>query len=116
MVTLTANGILHGVVLLYSGGCPSGFTSPLLRQLMTGRADEVTLAVVVLGLVAVAGTILLARTPFGPRITAIGNSLVAARLSGIRTGPHGRRAVGPVRGASRHLAHEVRQPGEPQNR
>ena len=86
VVTLAANGILQGAALLYSGGTPSGFASPGLRWLMTAKVAEVTPVLVVLAAFVVAGTLLLGRTAFGRRVYAIGNSLDAARLSGIRTG------------------------------
>ncbi|WP_226576612.1 ABC transporter permease [Acuticoccus sediminis] len=86
VVTLAANGILQGAALLYSDGTPSGFASPLLRTLMTGRVFGVTPVVVLLAIIVVAGTLLLSRTPFGRRVTAIGNSPAAARLSGVRVG------------------------------
>ena len=86
VVTLAANGILQGTALLYSGGTPSGFASPGLRWLMTAKVAGVTPVLVLLVAFVVAGTLLLSRTAFGRRVYAIGNSLDAARLSGIRTG------------------------------
>nr|WP_245415096.1 ABC transporter permease [Aureimonas flava] len=86
VVTLAMNGILQGAALLYSGGTPSGFASPWLRWLMTGRLGPATPVLVLLALFLLAGTLLLSRTAFGRRVYAVGNSLEAARLSGVRTG------------------------------
>ncbi|MBO0664219.1 ABC transporter permease [Jiella sp. MQZ9-1] len=86
VVTLAANGILQGAALLYSGGTPAGFASPLLRWMMTGHIGGVTPVLLFLAIVIVAGTLLLGRTAFGRRVYAVGNSLDAARLSGIQTG------------------------------
>lgn len=86
VVTLAANGILQGAALLYSDGTPSGFAPPLLRWLMTGRILGATPVLVLLLLFVIAGTLLLSKTTFGRRVYAIGNSLAAARLSGVRTG------------------------------
>ena len=86
VVTLAANGILQGVALLYSGGTPAGFASPALRWLMTGKLAGVTPVLVLLAVFLVVGTVLLGRTAFGRRVYAIGNSMEAARLSGVRTG------------------------------
>ena len=86
VVTLAANGILQGIALLYSGGTPSGFASPGLRWLMTGKVAGITPVLALLAAFLVAGTLLLGRTAFGRRIYAVGNSLEAARLSGVRTG------------------------------
>ncbi|UHD44603.1 ABC transporter permease [Aureimonas altamirensis] len=86
VVTLAANGILQGIALIYSNGTPSGFASPWLRWLMTGRLGPITPVLVLLAVFLVAGTLLLGRTAFGRRIYAVGNSMEAARLSGVRTG------------------------------
>ncbi len=37
VITLAMNGVLQGAALLYSGGTPAGFSSPLLRWFMTAR-------------------------------------------------------------------------------
>lgn len=86
VVTLAANGILQGIALLYSGGTPSGFAAPALRWLMTGRIGSFAPVVLLLIVFVVCGTLLLGRTAFGRRIYAIGNSLNAAHLSGVKTG------------------------------
>ena len=38
VMTLAMNGILQGLALIYSQGTPAGFSSPLMRWFMTGRA------------------------------------------------------------------------------
>lgn len=86
VVTLAANGILQGVALLYSNGTPAGFASPWLRWFMTGHLLHVTPVIFFLVLFVAGGVLLLGRTPFGRRVYAIGNSIEAARLSGVRTG------------------------------
>ena len=37
VMTLATNGVLQGAALLYSGGTPAGFSSPLLRWFMTAK-------------------------------------------------------------------------------
>jgi len=86
VVTLAANGILQGAALLVSKGTPAGFAPPALRWFMTGQIAGVTPFVLFVGLFAVAATLLLAHTVFGRRVMAVGNSQVAARLAGVRTG------------------------------
>lgn len=83
VMTLAVNGLLQGVALLYSGGTPDGFSSPLLRSFMTARVFGVTPVVPFVLLFAVFAVMLLARTAFGRRVYAIGNSERAAELSGI---------------------------------
>ncbi|MBO0904812.1 ABC transporter permease [Jiella sonneratiae] len=86
VVTLAMNGILQGAALLYSNGTPSGFASPALRWFMTGHVAGVTPVIPFLAAFVIGATVLLGRTSFGRRVYAIGNSLEAARLSGVRTG------------------------------
>ncbi|WP_342640090.1 ABC transporter permease [Rhodoligotrophos ferricapiens] len=84
VMTLATNGILQGIALLYSGGTPAGFSSPLLRGFMTARLGGfVTPVVLFLVIFATLAVLLLSRTPFGRRIYGIGNGLRVARLSGI---------------------------------
>ncbi len=86
VVTLAMNGILQGVTLLYSNGTPAGYAPPLLRWFMTGHLAGITPVVIFLFMFVAAGTLLLSRTSFGRRVYAVGNSLEAARLSGVKTG------------------------------
>lgn len=83
VMTLATNGVLQGAALLYSQGTPAGFSSPMLRWLMTGKLLGMTPIVPVLALFVLFATTLLGRTPFGRRLYGIGNGLRAARLSGI---------------------------------
>jgi ribose transport system permease protein len=87
VMTLATNGILQGIALLYSQGTPDGFSSPWLRWFMTGKLLSITPVIFFLIVFCIAAIILLGRTPFGRRIYAMGNSLRAAQLSGIATGP-----------------------------
>lgn len=86
VVTLAMNGLLQGVALLFSNGTPDGFAAPALRWLMTGEILGVTPIIPVLALFVGMATLALSRTPFGRRLYAIGNSELAARLSGVNTG------------------------------
>ena len=86
VVTLAMNGILQGVALLWSDGTPSGFAAPALRWVMTGHVLGVTPVVPLLVVFVTAAVLLLGRTAFGRRVYAIGNSMEAARLSGVATG------------------------------
>ena len=87
VVTLAMNGVLQGAALLYSGGTPAGFSSPLLRWFMTARlwwgVTPVVLFVIAFVIFAV---VFLSRTPFGRRVYGIGNGVRVAALSGIAVG------------------------------
>jgi ribose transport system permease protein len=87
VMTLATNGILQGFALVYSGGTPDGFSSPLLRAFMTSHSWGFTPAVPFVALVVIGAVLLLGRTAFGRRVYAIGNSSRAAKLSGISVGP-----------------------------
>lgn len=83
VMTLATNGILQGIALIYSNGTPDGFSSPMLRWLMTSRDLGFTPVVVLVLIVVFLGVLLLGRTPFGRRVYGIGNGQRVAQLSGI---------------------------------
>jgi ribose transport system permease protein len=86
VMTLATNGILQGAALVYSNGTPAGFSSPVLRWVMTGSLGGMTpVVVLVVAFVAIA-VVLLGRTPFGRRLYAVGNSARVATLSGVGVG------------------------------
>jgi ribose transport system permease protein len=86
VMTLATNGVLQGAALLYSGGTPAGFSSPLLRWFMTAKIAGITPVVLFMAAFIAGAVILLSRTPFGRRVYGIGNGVRAARLSGIAVG------------------------------
>lgn len=86
VMTLASNGILQGLALVYSNGTPDGFASPGLRSFMTGNWLGVTPVVWFTILFAAAAWFVLARTTFGRRVYAVGNSSLVAKLSGIGVG------------------------------
>jgi ribose transport system permease protein len=86
VMTLATNGVLQGAALLYSGGTPAGFSSPLLRWFMTAKIAGISPVVFFMAVFVVGAVILLSRTPFGRRVYGIGNGVRAARLSGIAVG------------------------------
>jgi ribose transport system permease protein len=83
VMTLAMNGVLQGAALLYSQGTPAGFSSPLLRWMMTDKTGWFTPIVPFIILFVIVAAILLTRTPFGRRVYGIGNGERVAALSGI---------------------------------
>lgn len=83
VMTLAMNGILQGAALLYSQGTPAGFSSPLLRWMMTDKTGWFTPIVPLVILFVILAAILLTRTSFGRRVYGIGNGERVAALSGI---------------------------------
>ncbi len=86
VVTLAMNGILQGAALIWSGGTPAGFAPPVLRWMMTGKVMGITPVILFMAVFTAFAILLLGRTAFGRRVYAVGNSELAARLSGVRTG------------------------------
>jgi ribose transport system permease protein len=87
VMTLATNGVLQGAALLYSGGTPAAFSSPLLRWFMIAKIGGVTPVVFFIVVFVVFAVTLLSRTPFGRRVYAVGNGGRAAQLSGVAVGP-----------------------------
>ncbi|MGB3830461.1 MAG: ABC transporter permease [Mesorhizobium sp.] len=83
VVTLAMNGILQGAALVFSDGTPSGFTSPGLRWLMTGKVLGVTPVVFLVIAFVLLGVGLLGKTVFSRWVYALGNSPRAAYLAGV---------------------------------
>lgn len=86
VVTLAANGLLQGLTLIYCNGSPQGWAPPALAAFTNGRLGALSPAAWSVPLLLVLALLLLHRTPFGRRLYAVGNSQVAARLSGVRVG------------------------------
>ncbi len=85
VATLASNGILQGIALLYSGGTPSAFPSPVVSWLMTARIAGVTPVIFLLIIFVIGAVFLLNKTRFGRHVYATGSNLHAAYLSGVPT-------------------------------
>lgn len=86
IMTLAANVILGGVILVYTDGTPRGSAPPFLVELIQGRMFGGALPKVVVGLVVfmIVGTIIMNQTSFGRRVYAVGSNPRVAYLSGVR--------------------------------
>ena len=84
IVTIAMNAVMQGVVLVSTGGTPTGSAPPLLKDVMVNKVAGIP--IIVIGLVAFAIVVGLAmsRTTGGKRTYAVGNSELVARLSGVR--------------------------------
>ena len=83
IVTLATSKIVSGCVLLLTNGMPIHIESPLC-WLGSGYVGPVPVAVIMMFLIIILGTIFASRTQVGRNIYAIGNNERAAALSGIR--------------------------------
>jgi ribose transport system permease protein len=86
VVTLAANGLLQGLTLIYCNGSPQGWSPSSISEFTNGRVGPLSLAAWSVPVFLVVALLLLHRTPFGRRVYALGNSPVAAKLSGVRVG------------------------------
>jgi ribose transport system permease protein len=83
--TLGMMTISRGLALTFSRGEPiTGFPASF-RLLGAGRLGPVPVPIIVMAIVFLLGYLLLARTTPGEYVRALGNSPVAARMSGVRT-------------------------------
>ncbi|MEM5436502.1 ABC transporter permease [Paraburkholderia diazotrophica] len=87
VVTLAANGLLQGLTLIYCNGSPQGWAPSALSAFTNGRVGWLSLAAWCVPVFLAFALLLLHRTAFGRRVYAVGNSPVAAKLSGVRVGP-----------------------------
>jgi ribose transport system permease protein len=86
VVTLAANGLLQGITLIYCNGSPQGWAPSAISNFTNERFGPLSLAAWCVPLFLALALLLLHRTAFGRRIYAVGNSQVAAKLSGVRVG------------------------------
>lgn len=87
VMTLGMLGVVHGLILVYTGGYADGRAAPFLVELVNGRLLFGIPGVIFLWILVAAGvTFLLRRTEFGWNLYAVGTNREAAKLSGVRVG------------------------------
>lgn len=86
VMTLGMYVILLGVVLVYTGGTPAGSTPKVIDSLVQGRVAGTSFPTIVIFtfLYVALGIFILAKSSYGRRVYAIGNSSRVSMLSGIR--------------------------------
>jgi ribose transport system permease protein len=85
VVTLASMTTLTGVVNLWSGTQSFYVIAPIINQISIDTIAGVSMAIWIMALTFVVGLFVQSRTYFGRDVFAVGGSIVAARLSGIRT-------------------------------
>jgi ribose/xylose/arabinose/galactoside ABC-type transport system permease subunit len=84
IATLGTNFAVYGVALIYSGGAPRGSIPDSFRFWGNGFVlDVIPTAALVWLVVTIAAAVLLARTPYGRRLTAVGANRRFAYFSGV---------------------------------
>jgi ribose transport system permease protein len=84
VMTLAMNNIMLGATLVYTGGTPSGSSSPLVRSLATGNIGSVPAMIVLWCLLAAIVIVAIRYTRGGRMLLAVGENARVSHLSGIR--------------------------------
>jgi ribose transport system permease protein len=85
IMTLAANVILQGLILVLTGGSPTPSAPDLIKFLSVGRLGPIpVIALIWLALTLVA-TLLLSKAAFGRHLYALGTSATVAEFSGVPT-------------------------------
>ena len=85
IMTLAANVILQGLILVYTGGSPTPSAPPLIQFLAVGRFGPIPVIACIWAALAVIAWVLLSKATFGRHLYALGTSAKVAEFSGIPT-------------------------------
>ena len=85
IMTLAANVILQGLVLVYTGGSPTPGAPALIKFLSVGRLGPLPVIALIWAALTLAATILLSKAAFGRHLYALGTSATVAAFSGVPT-------------------------------
>jgi ribose transport system permease protein len=83
IMTLAANVILQGLILVYTGGSPTPSAPGLIRFLSVGRLGGFPVIGLLWAALAVIAFILLSKAAFGRHLYAVGTSATVAEFSGV---------------------------------
>ncbi len=83
IVTLGTLSLFRALALIYTGGNPVLGLPNEFRQIFSSYVVGLPVPVLVVGVLAVAATVLLKKTPLGEYILAVGGNEEAARVSGV---------------------------------
>jgi ribose transport system permease protein len=85
IMTLAANVILQGLVLVYTGGSPTPSAPDLIKYLAVGRIGPIPVIALIWAGLAAAASVLLSKAAFGRHLYALGTSATVAEFSGVPT-------------------------------
>lgn len=83
IMTLAANVILQGLILVYTGGSPTPAAPDLIKFLAVGRVGPIPVIGLIWAGLAVIASILLSKAAFGRHLYAVGTSATVAEFSGV---------------------------------
>jgi ribose transport system permease protein len=86
IMTLAANVILQGLILVLTGGSPSPTAPDLIKFLSVGRIGGIPVIALIWLALALVATVLLSKAAFGRHLYALGTSPTVAEFSGVPTG------------------------------
>jgi len=84
VMTLATNNIMLGATLIYTGGTPSGSSSPLVRALATGNIGSIPAMVMLWCLLAILTVVAVRYTRGGRMLLGVGENPRVSYLTGIR--------------------------------
>ena len=85
IMTLAANVILQGLILVFTGGSPTPPAPPLVQYLAVGRLADIPVIAYIWAALALVAWVLLSRAPYGRHLYALGTSAEVAEFSGVPT-------------------------------
>jgi ribose transport system permease protein len=85
IMTLAANVILQGLILVYTGGSPTPSAPPLIQFLAVGRLGPLPVIAFIWAVLALIAWVLLSKAAFGRHLYALGTSAKVAEFSGVPT-------------------------------
>lgn len=83
IMTLAANVIIQGLILVYTGGSPTPAAPGLIKFLSVGRIGPFPVIGIIWIVLTVAASILLSKAAFGRHLYAVGTSATVAEFSGV---------------------------------
>ena len=83
IMTLAANVVLQGLIVIYTGGLPTPTAPGLIRFLSVGRLGPIPVIGIIWAALAVFASLLMSKTAFGRYLYAVGSSATVARFSGV---------------------------------
>lgn len=83
IMTLAANVILQGIILVFTGGSPTPSAPELVKLLAVGRIGAFPVIVFIWGGLTIVASLLLSKLAFGRHLYALGTSATVAEFSGV---------------------------------
>ena len=83
IMTLAANVILQGLIIIYTGGVPTPVAPDWIRYLSVGHVGPAPVIGILWAALAVFASFLLTKTAFGRYLYAVGSNATVAKFSGV---------------------------------